>query len=246
MALQLASFDHSADAAQALAECVCGDLQSALSNHARALLLVSGGRSPLPFFTALSPQPLAWSQIDLSLVDERSVPPHHTDANAVLVQQHLLVGAAAAARWLPLLSAHDAETINDPWALACHAADAANRNPALAAPAVVVLGIGTDGHTASLFADAPQWSEACTTTARYIALQPAQAPHSRISLSMSALRAQRNCYVWAVGSDKRATIDRCSVVSTNCTNSTVSAEPCALAALINARDVMLHVFYSDA
>ena len=247
MALQLASFDHSADAAQALAKRVSSDLQSALSKNARALLLVSGGRSPLPFFSALSQQPLAWSQIDVSLVDERSVPPNHADANAMLVQQHLLVNAAAAARWLPLVSAYDAEIIHDPWALACHAADAANRNVALAMPAVTVLGIGTDGHTASLFADAPQWSAACSTTARYIALQPAHAPHPRISLSMSALRAQRNCYVWAVGRDKRATIDRCSEVHAMPSIATRSAAAtCALAALISAPDFMLNVFYSEA
>ena len=244
MAYQIQDFAQVDTAANRLAQQIAADLRHALANaspDARALLLVSGGRSPLPLFSALSQQTLAWSRIDVSLVDERSVPTAHVDSNAALVRQHLLINAASQARWLSLMPDDAGGMADDPWTQACRAADVANANPDLAKPAVVVLGIGNDGHTASLFADAPQWLLAQHTQDRYLAVQPAQAPpaqapHARISLSLTALRAQRNCYVWAVGVDKRATIDRCR---------TLPASSCALAALIHAPDVMLHVFCSQ-
>ena len=151
--------------------------------------------------------PLDWQRIDVSLVDERSVAANDAAANARLVQENLFTGAAAQARWLPLLPPNLFDA-SDPWTAACQAAAAANADVRLATPAVIVLGLGNDGHTASLFADAPQWSQARSTTQRYLALQPGSAPHARISLSLAALRSQPRCYLWAVGADKAATLAR--------------------------------------
>ena len=235
MSLYLEHFDTSEQAAQALAGAVAADLHNALQRHETPLLLVSGGRSPLPFFSALSQQPLAWQQIAVSLVDERSVPLTHVDSNTTLVRRHLLINAASSAQWIELVSPTRAEIGCDPWSVAMQAADAANHTPALASPTAIILGIGIDGHTASLFADAPQWPQARSTELRYLAVQPAIAPHARISLSLAALIAQQECYLWAVGADKLATIERCRQMPPT---------TCALAALIDERRVRLHVFYS--
>ncbi len=246
MSLQLRSFDSSAEAAQSLAAVIAADLNAALGqvmaspqNAPSPLLLVSGGRSPLPLFSALSQQPLAWHKIAVSLVDERCVPVTHADSNEAVVRRHLLTNAAAHAPWIGLAPPNlfTNGTAADPWTNGMRAADAANANLRLAAPSSIVLGIGTDGHTASLFADAPQWSLARTTDRRYLAVQPGSAPHPRISLSLSALIAQGCCYVWAVGSDKLATIERCSQLP---------ADSCALAALIADPRVRLQVFYSSS
>jgi 6-phosphogluconolactonase len=75
-------------------------------------------------------------------------------------------------------------------------------------PAVIVLGVGADGHTASLFADSPQWEQARQSAERYVALQPGAAPHPRVGLSLQALRKQGKCYVWATGPEKSATLAR--------------------------------------
>lgn len=211
MALELQMFDTAEQAAQALAGAVASDLQQALANSlepiaARALLLVSGGRTPLPFFSALSQQHLPWQQIDVSLVDERSVPPAHADANAGLVMQYLLQGAAAQASFIPLMASDVDES--DPVRWAQRSAQAANAKLELAQPAAIVLGLGADGHTASLFADAPQWREASETESRYVALTPSHAPHPRVSLSLHALIAQRKLYVWSSGAEKLEVIQQ--------------------------------------
>lgn len=226
MALQLTVFNSTEEAAEILASQVGKDLQRALApvpgqNGRRALLLVSGGRSPLPFFSALAREPLDWENIDVSLVDERSVPSTHPDSNAALVHEHLLQGAASAARLLPLMATVAAAT--DPWLWARRSAQVANANPALARPAAIVLGLGTDGHTASLFPDSPQWPDASTTNRRYVALQPGQAPHARVSLSLKALASQKLCYVWTGGADKLDVIMRARALAAAVDDGTVDA-----------------------
>ena len=208
MTLRRNRFADAGAAADALALSIAADLNDRLARQPRALLLVSGGRSPIPVFMALARQPLPWERIDVSLVDERSVALEHEDANARLVRQHLLTGAASAACWIALMPPDLFGRADNAFIAARAAAEQANVDPALAEPAVILLGMGNDGHTASLFADAPQWPEAKQTSRRYIALQPVAAPHARVSLTLQALRAQQRCYLWAMGADKAVTLAR--------------------------------------
>lgn len=216
MAFTLHQSDDAAQAAQTMAAAVALDLAAALTTRARALLLVSGGRSPLAFFAALHAQPVDWRRLDVSLADERSVPPDHPEANARLVRENLLIGPAQAARWIGLMpqgvpvgpESATSGPASDAWQDARCAAERANADGQLAHPAVIVLGLGNDGHTASLFPDAPQWRSMQSIRDRYVAVQPQQAPHARVSLSLHALQQQGHCYLWAVGADKRATLAR--------------------------------------
>lgn len=148
---------HHAPSAQALArdvaEFVARGLRQGLQARERVLLVVSGGSTPVPFFDALAQCALDWPRVVITLADERWLPPDHADSNARLVAAHLLQGEAARAQFVPLYNGaatpHDGQ------------AEIEQVLGALPWPAeVVVLGMGGDGHTASLFPDAPELPEA--------------------------------------------------------------------------------------
>ncbi len=136
--------------ADGLANDVAEQLRAAISARGEATLVVSGGRSPVAFFQNLAKQGLDWSKVTVSLADERWVPVEHVDSNAGLLKKYLLQGPAAKAKFLSLYSA--AANLED-------AAEQADRLLAeLPAIDVLVLGMGDDGHTASLFPNSPNLS----------------------------------------------------------------------------------------
>ncbi len=85
-----------------LAEAVAEALRADLATQARALLVLSGGSTPVPFFQALAACELPWERIEVTLADERWVAEDATDSNARLVREHLLKGPAAQATFVPL------------------------------------------------------------------------------------------------------------------------------------------------
>jgi 6-phosphogluconolactonase len=133
--------------AEALASTVADVLRAAIDKRGTALLAVSGGSTPGMFFRELSRQELDWDSVTVTLVDERFVPEDSSRSNARLVRENLLQDKAAAARFAGLFS--DASTVEG-------AADrAGERLSRLPLPLdAVILGMGTDGHTASFFPDA--------------------------------------------------------------------------------------------
>lgn len=188
-------------AAAALALHVAGRLKADLAQQEQSVLVVSGGRSPVPFFRALAAQPLDWKRLIVTLADERWVPPDHPDSNEALVRRHLLTGHAAAARMVPL------------WSEAASPEAAAQAlTPVLAALprpfGQVVLGMGEDGHVASLFPDAPELPEGLRTEAPALAVHPGGAPHPRLSLSLSALLQSRELALLISGEAKARLLER--------------------------------------
>jgi 6-phosphogluconolactonase len=194
-----------------LAEHIALRLTEAIELRGQALLCVSGGKSPIPLFHALAAQPLKWAQVTVSLVDERCVPWAHPDSNASLVQAHLLQGPAAQARflrWVP-------DTVTEippalPWQaqlpVLTHWAEAVDAALRPLWPAdVVVLGMGLDGHTASLFHDARGLKVALDAgnDALCAPIRPPQAPHDRLTLTLNALRSARHLALQLQGPDKR-------------------------------------------
>jgi 6-phosphogluconolactonase len=133
--------------AGALASVVADVLRAAIEKRGNALFAVSGGNTPGMFFRELSRQELDWDNVTVTLVDERFVPEDSPRSNARLVRENLLQGKAAAARFAGLFS--DASTVED----AAESAGKRLSRPSLPLDAVI-LGMGTDGHTASFFPDA--------------------------------------------------------------------------------------------
>ena len=198
---------HLAEDRQALAETLAHDVGTTLSTTVAtrgvASLVVSGGSTPRPFFAALADKDLPWDKIWVTLADERWVPADHGSSNEALVREHLLVGPAARARFVGLWN--DTPTPEDGQAL-CEQALTTVPRPF----DVLVLGMGGDGHTASLFPDAAELAAGLDLSNATLCLpvRPPEAPHPRMSLTLAALVASRQVILHITGADKRQVLDR--------------------------------------
>ena len=199
--------------AQTLADDIAQRLRDAVAERGQALLAVSGGKSPVPLFQQLSQHVLPWAQVTVLLVDERCVPPHHPDSNSALVREHLLQGEAAAAHWRPFFDAlphFHADTD-----LPNLTATANQRLQSSPWPLdVAVLGMGEDGHTASLFPHAPGLEVALSSTDPVAWTRPGTAPHARLTLTLPTLLAARCLVLPLPGPAKQAVFQRAGVAPT--------------------------------
>ena len=182
--------------AERLAADVANALRAALEERGRASLVVSGGSTPAPMLDRLAREALDWSRVGVTLADERAVAPDHDDSNERLVRARLLVAEAAAARFTALYRA-DGDLARVAAAL-----------DGLARPFdVVLLGMGTDGHTASLFPDAPELEAALGGDDPVAATTPPSSPHPRITLTRRALLDARRCALHVTGRAKRDVLE---------------------------------------
>ena len=186
--------------AQALA--VAAALACAIEQRGQATLVVSGGRSPIAFFKELAEQPLAWSKVLISLADERWVPPSHEDSNEALVRRHLLQGAAAEATLLGLYQS--AVSLDE----AARVADGILQS--LPNIDVLILGMGTDGHTASLFPASPNLAQALSADCprRCLPMLAPNVPHQRLSMSAALLKTARLTLLAIEGQSKLSTLQQ--------------------------------------
>ena len=185
-----------------LAEDVARILQRAVAERGKATLVVSGGSTPVPFFKALQNQSLPWNQITVTLADERWVPTDHKDSNEKLVREHLLSGAAVDAHFVSLF---DDGVPPDAAQDACD-----QRVQAMDLPFdVVILGMGDDGHTASLFPDADGLMDAVDLNLARLcrSMQPPAAPHPRMTLTLKALVSTRHLLLHITGAKKREVLE---------------------------------------
>ncbi|NUA28911.1 6-phosphogluconolactonase [Cupriavidus basilensis] len=196
-------YEHTseADLAEAMAISVAHALEIAIGVNGWAVLAVSGGRSPVAMFERLRHRTIRWDAVTITLVDERVVPPDHDDSNGALVRRHLLREAAGKAAFVPLMA--DAAEVADP------ASAVARLNAAWRQPDVIVLGMGEDGHTASLFPEAPELEQALAEPQPgYMVTHPREAPHARITLNLAALLAAERVFLSFAGPVKTAVFAR--------------------------------------
>jgi 6-phosphogluconolactonase len=178
-------------------------LSAAVAERGAALLIVSGGTTPLRFFDALSRMAIDWPRVAITLADERRVPDDSPRSNAKLVREHLMTNAAAAARFVPLADSRlsrDQELVS-----------AAARIAALPAPAeVVALGMGDDGHTASWFPGADKLAQAIDpgTRALLLPIIAPGAPEPRLTLTARVILRARAIALHIEGAAKLATLER--------------------------------------
>lgn len=182
-------------------------LSVAVAADGAAFFAGSGGSTPAPVYRQMAKTPLDWARVTVTLVDERSVPEASPDSNAALLKQTLLTGPAARARFIPLFSP---QITVDRAALVAAQALARVGRPLDA----VLLGMGEDGHIASIFPGSPALKPLLAADAppRVMAVARgrggAAPPQDRLSLNLPWL-ASAGCIVLALtGSSKRAVFER--------------------------------------
>jgi len=189
--------------AGSLATYVASKLNNAIESNGKASLVVSGGSTPAAVFKRLCKADIDWSCVCVTLADERWVPPGHADSNESLVRETLLVEKAAGARFVSLYRS-DVDP-ND-------ALEAVSRDVLdMSLPfTVTMLGMGGDGHTASLFPDAPadQLSAAMSlkSSETVAIMNPPSVDQTRITLTRSALLNSDNRLLHITGENKQAVL----------------------------------------
>lgn len=202
-------FDSREDASIAAASRIVVALTRRLDSQPEASLVVTGGSSPARCYSALADTDLAWGRVHVLLSDERWVPPTHIDSNEKMVREELLVRHAAAADLLPLydeqipLSARSSK-LNEafrglPIPIACS-----------------LLGMGEDGHFASLFPDADNLEVGLEVDSPtyFIPVNTVASPHPRISLTLAALSRSDEVILLFFGDSKREVYERAKASST--------------------------------
>lgn len=180
---------------------IVGILSDAIAEKGAASILVSGGSTPLPLFKALSESDLEWSKVTISLADERWVEPSDSASNEKLVRENLLQNNAADATFIGMKTPHtDAndglEELNA-------------RYEAMSWPVdILILGMGEDAHTASLFPCSEQIQTGLSTEDKLLAVSPTTAPHQRMSFSLNALVQSENVFLHLTGDSKKAVLDK--------------------------------------
>lgn len=198
MSARLHEFTDGAALAEGLADRVAAQLAEAVAARGKATIAVSGGSTPKAFFKALCTRDIDWAMVTITLVDERFVPADNPRSNHLLVADNLLQGNAKAANFLPLYrnagSAEEAATIvsMDAGALG-HPFD------------VVILGMGTDGHTASFFPGGSKLAEAISaqTPRGLITMEAEGAGETRLTFTFASLQDARLLVLHIEGQGKK-------------------------------------------
>ena len=177
-----------------LSQSIAASLSESIHLNGYASLVVCGGSSPLPIYDNLSNINLDWSKVSIFLGDDRVVPSDHPDSNNNLIQLHLLKNKASSASFYPLNDSKIAiQDIRRPFD-------------------IVLLGLGNDGHFASLFPAQLNNANAFNANATpsiIVSDQDLGIPsHRRISMNLSMLIDAKRCILLVPNSDKRKIVER--------------------------------------
>lgn len=213
--------------AVAVARHIVTALRSAVEQRGAASLALSGGRGPELFLRQLEQAELEWDKVSITLVDERWVPAEHAESNAGLIKR-CMPGVLQRARWLPLYQGQSLEADAD---------SAQSMVDSLLPLDVVVLGMGQDGHTASLFPGMPGLAGYLSAESgpRCIAVPAEGERLARLSMTAAAIQSAGVKLLVISGAEKLAALD------------TALREKDALAMPVEAfLNAPMDIFYSPA
>lgn len=220
-------FDTRLEASTAAAARMAELLGHRLDNDIAASLVVSGGTSPQQCLAALATMPLDWQRVKVALSDERWVPPDHEDSNEKLARETLLVNQAASATLLPVYAAGVS-----PEERCDELQDVLTVLPFSCA----LIGMGVDGHFASLFPDAEQLELGLDVECRrlYIPVATAASPHPRISMSLAGISRSDEIVLLFFGEEKLVVYEK----------SKESADAYPLSQLLRQKRAPVRVFWA--
>lgn len=199
---EMNEFENASALDIALSEKVAGLLVASIADQGSASLVVSGGRTPMGFFHLLSQQVLDWSKVTILLADERWVNSDHVASNEKLVRENLLINEASQAVYLALKN--NAEQAVD------GVAECQQALAGIGTFTVLILGMGDDGHTASLFPESEALAEGLNMASGRdcIAVTPVHAPHQRMSLTLPRLLNSQQIVLHISGASKQQVLNQ--------------------------------------
>lgn len=184
-----------------LANNIADILADAIKRKGKASIAVSGGSTPKGLFNILSQKDIAWENVTITLADERWVDITSDASNTRLVHENLMVNKAKKAHFFHIKQGEElnAEVLSD----LIFAADSK-----FLPFDVLILGMGEDGHTASLFPCSDQIDSCFSmSTASLLKVKPTTAPHDRITFSFKSLIASKNIFLHICGDNKKPVLD---------------------------------------
>jgi len=196
------STNNSESLASDLCQSIGEILTEAIRKRGRASMAVSGGGTPTPLFKEFSLLSIDWAKVDLTLVDDRWVDAKNSDSNELLVRTHLIKNKATKVNFIPLKN--DSKTAKEGQKIS----EEMLKNITLPFD-VVVLGMGSDGHTASLFPCSDELPNAMDlNNSNYlISTTPKTAPYQRLSLTAKVIIDAKNVFLHLNGSSKLHTLE---------------------------------------
>jgi 6-phosphogluconolactonase len=200
--IELRRYPNMDELSRTLAGDIAQNLVRGIASRGIASLVVSGGRTPIKLFEQLRTQAIDWSRVCVALADERWVDPGDAGSNERMVRDVLLKDRAASARFSGLKNAAPSPDLG-----AVSAWETFARIPRPFD--VMALGMGDDGHTASLFPGSPNLRSALNpaASAGCVGMLAPSAPQARLSLNLSALLDSRRILIVIEGDAKRRTYE---------------------------------------
>lgn len=178
---------------QKAAEFIAAKIEAAVDARGRCFCALSGGSSPQPMLIELAKRSLPWEQVILLMVDERIT--DDTEAqNQTMLNAFIKSIKGEKPRLISLLASESPNTL----------LQIANQKVSSIPEQldIVVLGMGLDGHTASLFPDSKDYLSAMESNNRYVAVTPGEAPYQRLSMSYNWIAQAHNLILYIPGKDK--------------------------------------------
>ncbi|MCW8386619.1 6-phosphogluconolactonase [Fluoribacter dumoffii] len=223
--MQLHSFSEASLLTEDLIEQLKNVLCDAINKRGHAYLVLSGGKTPINLFKGLANTDLPWDKVTITLADERCVAIDDSERNEHLVRQFLLQNHASRAHFVSLLNEE------------CSIEQTERIIASLPTFDAVVLGMGEDGHTASLFPCSDELLQGLDDNAgAVLRVSPKKAPYQRISLSKKRLLNSRVIFFHLVGPKKLSVLHQ-AMAEHDPTIMPVSA-------FLNNRDANVQVLYA--